>query len=48
LLAVLAPDPDINAAGYVPTHVKRHEIAHCNGRPNDHGGGALPFVDWAE
>jgi hypothetical protein len=46
---VMAPDADIKAAGFSPELVKRHENAHCNGWPADHGGArsilsTLPFV----
>ena len=31
--------------GRVPTHGRRHEIAHCNGWPGDHKG-ARVFEEW--
>ena len=43
---VLAPDADIIKAGFPPDLVRRHEIAHCNGWPDNHPG-ALPFEEWA-
>jgi hypothetical protein len=43
---VVAADDVIKAVGFPPELVKRHEIAHCNGWPADHGG-ALPYEEWA-
>jgi hypothetical protein len=45
-LVVIAPNADLRAVGLWKSLLIRHEIAHCNGWPNDHRG-ALPIEDWA-
>src|SRR5262249_60217682 len=37
-LVLMLPDEAINAQGVDPQETYRHEIAHCNGWPADHGG----------
>ena len=37
-LIILAPNKDIEAAGWTADIIRRHEMAHCNGWPADHPG----------
>lgn len=37
-LVLMLPDEAIKAQGVDPQETYRHEIAHCNGWPADHGG----------
>jgi hypothetical protein len=43
---VIAPEADQKIVGLTIAITLRHEIAHCNGWPNNHRG-ALPIEDWA-
>jgi hypothetical protein len=38
---IMASDELIQAAGWEPDIVRRHEIGHCNGWPEDHKGARL-------
>jgi hypothetical protein len=37
-LIILAPEKDIEAAGWTADIIRRHEMGHCNGWPADHSG----------
>jgi hypothetical protein len=42
---ILVDDGVVRAGGHLPETVYRHEIAHCNGWPDDHAGARLATDD---